>query len=136
MSGAILDASVAVSLVVDEPRTQVAQDTVLGRELVVPDTFWGEVAKALLRKVSERLMHPEDAHDAYALLRRLVGYSVPTEPLGPLAMSLSMELDHPVYDCFYLAAAISRQAPLLTADRTLHAAAVEGGYGDWVQMVG
>jgi predicted nucleic acid-binding protein len=136
VSSIILDASVAVSLVVDEPRTQAASEAVVGHELVVPEAFWVEVANVLLRKVCESAIDHAEALDAYELLRRLVEYSVSTERLGPLAMGLSMDLDHPVYDCFYLAAAIAHDAPLLTADRALHAAAVAGGYGDAVRLVG
>jgi predicted nucleic acid-binding protein len=51
-------------------------------------------------------------------------------------MELSLGLRHPVYDCVYLAAAMAHGAPLLTADRALHAAAVAGGYGDAVRLVG
>jgi predicted nucleic acid-binding protein len=136
VSAVILDASVAISLVVGESRTQSAKDAVVGVDLVVPDTFWGEVAKALMRKTRDGHIDPADALAAYELLRRLVEYSVATERLGPLAMGLSMDLGHPVYDCFYLAAAIAHEAPLLTADRALHAAAVAGGYGDVVRLVG
>jgi predicted nucleic acid-binding protein len=34
-----------------------------------------------------------------------------------------MELDHPVYDCFYLALAERERAPLISADKRLLAAA-------------
>jgi predicted nucleic acid-binding protein len=136
MSSIILDASVAVSLVVDEPRTPAAAEAVVGYELVVPEAFWVEVSSALLRKVRWGVIGHEEALAAYELLRRLVEYSVATERLGPLAMGLSMDLGHTVYDCFYLAAAIAHEAPLLTADRALHAAAAAGGYGDVVRLVG
>jgi len=51
-------------------------------------------------------------------------------------MALSLDLPHPVYDCFYLATAITHGAPLLTADRALHAAAVDAGYAAAVRLVG
>ncbi len=31
-----------------------------------------------------------------------------------------MDLDHPVYDCFYLALAIQEQYPVITADARFH----------------
>ncbi len=132
----MLDASVAVALVVDEAGSQAAADATLGFDPLVPDTFWGEVASALAGKVRQRLRNHDEAFAAFALLRRLVEYSVSTEPLGPFAMALSLDLDHPVYDCLYLAAAIAHEAPLLTADRALYAKAVDAGYGDHVRLVG
>ena len=39
------------------------------------------------------------------------------------ALDLALALDHPVYDCLYLAAAIAHEASLVTADRTLARAA-------------
>ena len=44
---------------------------------------------------------------------------VPTETLLPTAARLSRTLDHPVYDCCYLALAIQEDAALVTADRRL-----------------
>nr|WP_294519284.1 type II toxin-antitoxin system VapC family toxin [uncultured Rhodopila sp.] len=39
--------------------------------------------------------------------------------LAPRAVTISRELDHPVYDCFYLALAEAREATLVTADARL-----------------
>jgi predicted nucleic acid-binding protein len=41
--------------------------------------------------------------------------------LMPAATRLAQDLDHPVYDCFYLALAVQQQYPLLTADRRFQA---------------
>jgi predicted nucleic acid-binding protein len=136
VSAIVLDASVAVALVVDEAGTRAAIDATTGCDPLVPDTFWGELTNALARKVRQRHRARDEAFAAFALVRRLVEYTVPTEPLGPFAMALSLDLDHPVYDCLYLAAAVAHEAPLLTADRALFAKAVEAGYGAHVRLVG
>jgi predicted nucleic acid-binding protein len=136
VSTIVLDASVAVALVVDEPLSSVAAEATAGHDALVPEAFWVEVANGLLRKVRRQTLSRDRALEAFDLLRRFVGYSVATEPLGTLAMELSLDLRHPVYDCVYLAAAMAHGAPLLTADRALHAAAVAGGYGDAVRLVG
>jgi predicted nucleic acid-binding protein len=132
---AILDASVAVALVTDETGSEAAASSVAGYDFLVPDTFWGEVSNALVRKVRLGMLARSDALDAYAALRRLVERTLPTQGLGPVAIALSLDLPHKLYDCFYLAAAIAHGAPLLTADRALHAAAVEAGYGPAVRLV-
>lgn len=133
---AILDASVAIALVIDEAGSSSARDAVSGLELLVPSAFWVEVSNGLVRKVRMGESDRAGALAAYALLRRRVTRTVPTERLGPVAMGLAFELPHPVYDCFYLAAAIAHGAPLLTADRALHATAVDAGYGAAVVLVG
>jgi predicted nucleic acid-binding protein len=43
-----------------------------------------------------------------------------------LALDLSWEWQHPVYDCIYVALAIRRGVPLVTADRRLAGAARKG----------
>ncbi len=40
--------------------------------------------------------------------------------LAAAAGRLAMDLDHPVYDCFYLALAIQEQYPVITADTRFH----------------
>ncbi|HSA82594.1 MAG TPA: type II toxin-antitoxin system VapC family toxin [Geminicoccaceae bacterium] len=42
----------------------------------------------------------------------------PLRPLGPRAAALARELDHPIYDCLYLAQA-EEKATMVTADRRL-----------------
>ena len=37
--------------------------------------------------------------------------------LAPSAARLAIDLDHPAYDCFYLALALQEQYPVVTADR-------------------
>jgi predicted nucleic acid-binding protein len=41
----------------------------------------------------------------------------PLRPLAARAAALARKLDHPVYDCLYLALAEAEGAPLVTADR-------------------
>ena len=36
------------------------------------------------------------------------------------AARLALDLDHPVYDCFYLALALQEQHPVVTADRRFY----------------
>jgi predicted nucleic acid-binding protein len=136
VSTAILDTSVAIALVVDESGSGAATEAVAGLEMLVPDVFWGEVSAALVRKIRMRLRSRDDSFAAYDLLRRFVKHTVASEPLGTIAIALSLDIEHPVYDCLFLAAAIAHQAPLLTADRTLYSKAVEAGLGEHVLLVG
>jgi len=40
-------------------------------------------------------------------------------------------MNHPVYDCVYLALAADQSAPIATADRRLRAAATTAGVAVW-----
>ena len=40
--------------------------------------------------------------------------------LSAAATRLAIDLDHPVYDCFYLALAVQEQYPVVTADTRFH----------------
>jgi predicted nucleic acid-binding protein len=44
------------------------------------------------------------------------------------AMAIARDLDHPVYDCVYLALARRRHAPLVTLDRRLTARLADTAY--------
>jgi predicted nucleic acid-binding protein len=136
VSTVILDTSVAIALVVGESGSGAATEAVADLEILVPDVFWGEVSAALIRRIRMRLRSRDDAFAAYNLLRRFVKHTVASEPLGTIAIALSLDMEHPVYDCLFLAAAIAHQTPLLTADRTLHARAVKAGLGEHVILVG
>ena len=48
---------------------------------------------------------------------------IPIEDLRLRALELSLELDHPIYDCFYLALAERERVPLVCADGALKAKA-------------
>jgi len=65
-----------------------------------------------------------DAADALALCQRLpLRRRVADRDLAPEAFRLARLLDHPVYDCLYLALAMESGAPVVTADRRFAAAA-------------
>jgi predicted nucleic acid-binding protein len=132
---AVLDASVAIALVIHESGSDAAAAWADGNDLIVPSAFWVEISNALVRKVRDGEICRDEALAAYAHLGRRVSRTVPTKRLGPVAMGLALDLPHPVYDCVYLAAALAHRAPLLTADHALHAAAVEAGYGPAVVLV-
>ncbi len=116
----VVDASVAIKWFVDEPGADRARS--LGKR--VPDwshrTSWFRRYAALLwRKVRLGQAVPELAAEATLRLSAKLIDLRPTAIPASRAMMLALELDHPVYDCFYLALAESEQSAMLTADRRL-----------------
>jgi len=55
--------------------------------------------------------------------------------LTPAAFALALEYDHPIYDCYYLAAAIQHDAALATADVRLFDLAQRAGLGERAILV-
>ncbi len=116
----ILDASAAVRLIVGDPATADLAELIREAPLVLaPELMLTEVANTLWKlQRAEQLagLNPQqllaEAHD-------LVDRVEPDRHLHVEALALACHLDHPVYDCLYLALARREAATLLTADRRL-----------------
>ncbi len=116
----VIDASVAVKWFFHEPGHEAARELEqLDADFVAPEILLAEVANAVWRK--HRLGEcPDDEADA--IVDNLAHFFELLQPLPPLikrASSLSRELDHPIYDCLYLACAEMMSSPLLTDDNRL-----------------
>jgi predicted nucleic acid-binding protein len=120
-----VDASVAAKWFLPEAGAQAAEELLQGpHQLIAPSLLRIEVAAAITRKVRQALLTaPEAKRYCETWLSRLdhdVVVLVPYERLLPLAIDLSLQIQHPVQDCLYLAVARQHGIPLITADRPLH----------------
>ena len=132
----VVDASVAVKLIVDEDgKEEALARTRNETRLVAPDWLLVEAGNALWRKCASGVFDREVAEDLHAMLPRFFDEFRPSAPLAPTALALSFDLKHWIYDCIYLATAIDLGAPLLTADRKFWNAAKRSGYGDVVELL-
>lgn len=133
----VIDASVLLSALFIESTSEAAWAAIeAAGELTAPDLMIVETTSAISRRVRYGGLDLARAHEKLRELRDMpVSLSHATE-LDRLALSLSIELPHPVYDCFYLALAIQRDCTLLTLDRKLARRAERAGFGDFVQLVG
>ena len=113
----VIDASVAVKWFLQEPRSVAARE-VLSRQgrRIAPDRLLLEVANVLRRKERRGELTPAHADRAGATLSSFFHEILPTEPLLASAIDLSRRLDHPGYECVFLAAAMSPGSRLITAD--------------------
>ncbi len=116
----VVDASVARKWFVREDGSDRAVDLLnRGVPLIAPDLVLAEVCNAAWTSLRRREIDPSQlnqiASDIAGPFQRLV----PLQRLISRAAALVHELDHPIYDCLYLALAEAEDAPLITADRRL-----------------
>jgi predicted nucleic acid-binding protein len=114
----ILDANVVVKLAVREADTDLANSIIAsGEVLLAPDLMFAEVTNALWANVARLAATEQQVRDGLPELAKLLSETWPSEELASDALSLSLELGHPAYDCFYLALAIKVDGLVVTTDR-------------------
>lgn len=114
----VLDASVLVKLVTEEPGSSEAE-ALLAREpaLSTPQLAMLEVAGARSKKVRYHQLPMTRAVQALAALAAFGLEIVPDSGLVARAMEISVEMKHAIQDCVYLALAEGLGCPLVTADQ-------------------
>jgi predicted nucleic acid-binding protein len=117
MTAVVCDASVLFKLLVAEPNTREAFSLVQSRHILVPAFVFLEIANALWTRTHRGLATAADALGLLDDLKRFALDVQSTELFAGRALALALELDHPVYDCIYLALAENRGIPLVTADQ-------------------
>jgi len=118
----VVDASVAVKWVLDEPGSEAAV-ALRDQELMAPVLWLVEVANALWRKARIGDITAAQASARLSELREAPVASLPIEPLIEPALKLAVEIGQPVYDCIYLALALHHRTHVVTADRRFASAA-------------
>lgn len=118
MTRLVIDASVAIKWIVTEEGTDDAL-ALRGLEFVAPDLIGLECANSLWKNARRGVISSETALGGARALQLAEIELVPTRPLLRHATELALQLDHPAYDCAYLALAIREDCPLVTADNRL-----------------
>jgi predicted nucleic acid-binding protein len=113
----VVDASIALKWVLTEPKSDAADRLIERFDLVAPELLTLECCNALWTRVRRREMNAAEVRASLAKLLAVPVALTPDRVLAPAAMSLAIDLDHPAYDCAYLALAIDRAAFVVTADR-------------------
>ena len=114
----VIDASVALKWFVEEQGSDRARG-LLSREerLIAPELLLAEVFNAAWRLLRGGHMVAEQYDIVLARLAGAIAEFVPLRPIVSRAAAIGRALDHPIYDCFYLAVAERASAALVTADR-------------------
>lgn len=118
----VIDASVALKWVFDEPGTEAAL-ALRAEQLIAPALWLAEAANALWRHVRLGEIKPEEALARIEELADAPVASLSIEPHVARALRIATQIQHPVYDCFYLALAEYYDIDVVTDDRRFAAAA-------------
>lgn len=117
----VVDASVAVLWTLAQRDSDKAAALRGQGNLIAPSLIVAEIGNALWKAVRRGDLPAREARTGLDLALGPLSALVPLEELHERALELSLELDHPVYDCFYLALAERERAPLVCADGALKA---------------
>jgi predicted nucleic acid-binding protein len=119
----VVDASVAFKWFAQEDGTDRAL-VLLEREepIVAPDLIVAEICNAAWKSLRRRELSPAQFDAIVDDVAQPFSRLVPIEGLIRPATALTRRLDHPVYDCLYLALADTEGLPIVTADERLLAA--------------
>lgn len=115
----MIDASIAVKWVIEETGTNEALALRSRARLIAPDLLVAECANILWKKTRINELGTDEALFAARLLAGAEMELVPMRLLFAPATRLAIALDHPAYDCVYIALAIERDCPFVTADERL-----------------
>ena len=124
----VVDASVVVKWFVKEAGHSLALSLIEREfEVIAPDLIFAESANVLWKKLRIGEVTQEQAEAACTLMVDFFSQVVPSQSLLGPAMGFAQRLDHPVYDCLYLACAEHVAAKLVTTDDRFVAKANSAG---------
>nr|WP_274390059.1 type II toxin-antitoxin system VapC family toxin [Azospirillum doebereinerae] len=114
----VVDASVAIKWIIDEEGSPAAL-ALRRHRLAAPDLWVAECANILWKKVRRGELSGDEAVLAARLLARAEVELAPMRSYLEAATAIAVALDHPAYDCVYLAMAEAAEMPFVTADERL-----------------
>jgi len=78
-----------------------------------------ETGNTLWKKARRGELSDEQAAQGLGLIGRTVQRFIPDKALADRALSIARSIDHPVYDCLYLACAEREDGVVVTSDNRL-----------------
>lgn len=111
----VVDASIALKWVLEEPGSDAAEE-LLEKDLAAPSLWLLEVGNALWRRTVRGELTQAEAVERLTELTKAPVANVPLEQDLSEAMRLALQLNHPVYDCLYLALAKRLGTYVITAN--------------------
>lgn len=129
----VVDASVAAKWLIEEEGSDAAL-ALLARDepLIAPTLIVSEVSNVLWKRCRAGSLSRGEADAALWALSCYFAELVHDRDLIKASFHMAVDLDHPVYDCLYVALAAARDCRLVTADARLLARLVKSVHRDRV----
>lgn len=131
----VIDASVAMKWMIEGEGSDRARSLIGSGRLVAPELILAEAANALWKYTSSGLLDAAAGTAALTALSRILDQIHALAPLTPEAHKLACALNHPAYDCYYLALAAEVEGEVITADRRLAAKVAGTPWQDRVRLL-
>jgi len=114
----VIDASVAAKWFFNEPHDDEARQLLARRDQFnAPALILAEVANIIWKRHRKKEIGSQHAHAAIRALGQYLPQLYPLDIFSERALAIAIALDHPAYDCFYLACAEMTGGIVITADR-------------------
>jgi predicted nucleic acid-binding protein len=132
----IVDAIVALKWFKRERDSEAALALIAAELLAAPELVLAEVTNACWKATRLGLLDMAQAENAIESLPRYFVTLYSLSSLAAAAFHIARSLDHPVYDCVYLALAERESVALVTADRRLLGPVAGTRWAGTVQALG
>ncbi len=137
MSPIVVDASVAAKWFFPEDGAAAALRLLDGRRrLLAPDLIQAEFGSIVWKRHRSGVLRAEEAIDLVQQFIVMPLEIFETGPLLPTAMELALSTQRTVYDCLYLALALSHDARVVTADERFVNALSDGPLSRHLRLLG
>lgn len=125
----VVDASVAFKWFVRESMHEQALALINPeRQLIAPDFIVCEITNALWKKCIRREITISQAKAITRVIAPIFFRLHPSAELNERALEIGLALNHPIYDCLYLACAERNEGVLITDDRRLINAVIDSDF--------
>lgn len=125
----VVDASVACKWLVAENDSAQAEKVLdVGDDLVAPDLIVAEVCSVLWQRHRRGEINEDHAYAAQSSLADFFDHFIAIPAFSRRALEIAISLDHPIYDCFYLAVAEFHKCSLVSADKRLLASVTKSEF--------
>ena len=132
----VVDASVAIKWAFEENLSADAvQILTLNCDLFAPDFIIVEICNTIWKKVRRNEIPYHQSEPLLFHIRNSLTALFNTQILYPGFLHLSNALDHPVYDCVYLALAEAQGSRVVTADRRFYEKVKGSAFSDLVVWI-
>lgn len=136
MNPIVIDTSVAIKWLADEPGTD--QALALLRRIdffYVPDFFLVEMDAVLTKKIRKRELEQQEASYLREEVRKLPFQLIAYENISEYAFDLAASLPVTLYDAMFLSVAIHNDSCMITADQRFYNGLQNTPLNDYIQLL-